>query len=290
MKRRNALEIAAYAILFMMTLCIIMPIILLVVSSFTDEKTLLLNGYSYLPEKLSLDAYAYIVQKSDTIMRCYLNSILYTALGTTVNLFLCSMFAYALCYPNMPGHRLLSFVVLLTVLFNGGLVPSYLMWTGIFHIKNTVWAQLLPNLLMNAMNVLMMRTYFRNNIPSALLEAAQIDGASHPMVYMRVILPLGKPILATMGLFSGLAYWNDWMNGLYYVTNSRLYNIQNYLYRLITDTQFLLSNSETSNIGLLPSTSVKMAIACVAVLPILVIFPWISKYFQRGIAIGAVKG
>lgn len=291
MKKKNWLEIASYFVLSLVLLCIVIPIALLVVSSFTDEQTLLLNGYSLFPQKWSLDAYFYIVQKANTVLSCYGNTFLYTALGTLIHLLLCSMYGYVLSYKQLPGRKFLSFVVFFTVLFNGGVVPSYLMWTGIFHIKNTFWAQLVPNLMMNAMSVLMMRTFFVTSIPSALYEAAAIDGAGHLRVYSTIVLPLGKPILATLGLFAGLAYWNDWINGLYYVTNIRYYNIQNYLYRLISDTQFLLSNSEGSGAAeLLPSTSVKMAIACVAILPMMCLFPFLSKYFRKGLTVGAVKG
>lgn len=291
MKKKNGLEKAAYGILTLMVICIVLPIALLVISSFTEESTLLLEGYSLFPDKLSLEAYSYILSKAGTILKCYRNSILYTFSGTLVNMWICSMFAYVLCQQNLPGRKMISFFVFFTVIFNGGLVPSYLMWTGTFHIKNTVFAQLLPTLLANAMNVLMMRTYFSTNIPSTLFEAAQIDGCGHFKIYRTIVLPLGKPILATMGLFSGLAYWNDWTNGLYYVTDTKLYNIQNYLYRLIADTQFLLSNSEGSmDTSTLPATGVKMAIATIAFLPVLCCFPFVAKYFKRGIAMGAVKG
>lgn len=291
MKKKSTLEIAAYFILSIVVLLVTVPIILLIISSFTEENALLLNGYTLFPKRFSLDAYRYILQKAGTIFKCYGNSIIYTTIGTCAHLLICSMLAFALSLSKLPGVRIFSFFVFFTVIFNGGFVPSYLMWTGIFHIKNTIWAQLIPTLLVNAMSVLMMKTFFITSIPSALIEAAQIDGAGYFKIFRIIIFPLGKPILAVMGLFSGLAYWNDWTNGLYYVTNTKLYNIQNYLYRLIADTQFLLSNSEGGGAAqTLPATGVKMAIASIAFLPIFCCFPFISKYFQRGITLGAVKG
>ncbi|MBD5395482.1 MAG: carbohydrate ABC transporter permease [Lachnospiraceae bacterium] len=292
MRKTSRLEYFSYLFLSLMVICVILPIALLVISSFTEEKALLLNGYTLFPKRLSLEAYRYILQKANTILRCYGNSIFYTFAGTAANLLISSLFAYALCQKNLPGLRFINFFVFFTVIFNGGLVPTYLTWTGVFHVKNSVWGQLLPTLLTNAMSILMMRTFFSTSIPPALFEAAQIDGAGHLKIYRTIILPLGKPILATMGLFGGLAYWNDWTNGLYYVTDTKLYNIQNYLYRLISDTQFLLSNSESSGTAasLLPATGVKMAIACIAFVPIICMFPFVSRYFKQGIMVGAVKG
>lgn len=292
MRKKSRLEYFSYFFLSLVVVCVVLPIALLIIASFTDENVLLLDGYTLFPSRLSLAAYGYILQKAHTILRCYGNSIFYTFVGTAANLIICSLFAYGLCQKNLPGLRLISFFVFFTVIFNGGLVPTYLIWNGVFHVKNTIWGQLLPSLLANAMSILMMRTYFSTSIPPALFEAAQIDGAGHLKIYRTIVLPLGKPILATMGLFGGLAYWNDWTNGLYYVTDTKLYNIQNYLYRLISDTQFLLSNSESSGLdtSTLPATGVKMAIACIAFLPIICMFPFVSRYFKQGIAVGAVKG
>ena len=179
------------------------------------------------------------------------------------------------------------------MLFSGGLVPSYIMWTGTFHIKNTVWALLVPNLLLSPMNVILIRTYMMNSIPESLYEAAEIDGGGHLIRYLRVALPLGKPILVTMGLFSGLAYWNDWTNGLYYLTDPKLYSIQVLLNKMIQDIQAIQANSVTASSGAamrVPQISIRMAIAFVALLPILVIYPFLQKYFAEGIALGAVKG
>ena len=179
------------------------------------------------------------------------------------------------------------------MLFNGGLVPTYLMYTGIFHINNTLLAYIVPGFLMSAMNVMLIRTFFANSIPDALFEAAQIDGASQFQIFGKIVLPLGKPILVAMGLLSGLGYWNDWTNGLYYIRDTQLYGIQNLLNKMITDLTALTQNASgasTTAIADIPSASVRMAIAFVAMLPILCLYPFLQKYFTKGIALGAVKG
>lgn len=180
-----------------------------------------------------------------------------------------------------------------TMLFNGGLVPSYLMWTNTFHIQNTIWALIVPNFLLSAMNVILIRTYYATSIPEAIYESAQIDGASYFKVFSSIVLPLGKPILVTVGLFTGVSYWNDWTNGLYYVNNSKLFTIQILLNKMIQDLQALQANASTAGNAAtlqIPTVSVRMAIAFVALLPILVVYPFLQKYFAEGIAVGAVKG
>ena len=163
-----------------------------------------------------------------------------------------------------------------------------------FHISDTFFALVVPTFLMSAMNVIMMRTFFQNSIPTALYEACQIDGGGHFLIYRTIVLPLGKPILVSMGLFAGLAYWNDWTNGLYYISDRKeLWGIQSLLNQMITNIQYLSSNAQAAaNVDMsnFPSTSVRMAIAFVGIIPILIVFPFLQKYFAKGIALGAVKG
>ena len=178
------------------------------------------------------------------------------------------------------------------MLFNGGLVPTYIMYTQVFHIKNTIWALIVPALLMNAFYVIMMRSFFTANIPDSLIEAARIDGAGELRILAQIVLPLSKPMMATLALMIGLGYWNDWLNGLYYLTDTRYFSIQNILNRMIADVQFLASaSSVTSGISAnLPSVGIRMAIAVIGVLPILIIYPFFQKAFVKGIVIGGVKG
>ena len=275
------------------TVIMIAPLVLLFIASISSEQTLLVNGYSFFPKELSLDAYRYILTNRQTVLRAYGMTILVTAIGTAVNLLLSATLGYVLSVRNLPFRNAISFYVFFTMLFNGGLVPSYLMWTNTFHIQNTIWALIVPNFLLSAMNVILIRTYYATSIPEAIYESAQIDGASYFKVFSSIVLPLGKPILVTVGLFTGVSYWNDWTNGLYYVNNSKLFTIQILLNKMIQDLQALQANASTAGNAAtlqIPTVSVRMAIAFVALLPILVVYPFLQKYLAEGIAVGAVKG
>lgn len=296
-KKSKHFQILINLIMILILLVVILPFLLVFISSVTDENVLIRNGYSFLPEKTSLYAYQYIIGQGGKILRAYGVTILVTFVGTAANLAMSALLAYPLSVKTLPHRRAITFFVFFTMLFNGGLVPTYLMYVNYFHIKNTIWALIVPNLLLSANNVLMIRSYFMTSIPDALFEAAKIDGAGHMKIFTTLVLPLGKPILVTMGLFSGLAYWNDWTNGLYYLSGNdgqRLYSIQNLLNQMITDIQYLASGKVAGNIGAevakLPATSIRMAIAFIAMLPLFIIYPFLQKYFAEGITLGAVKG
>ncbi len=287
-------QILANATMIFWTLLVVLPFLLLFMSSITDENTLVANGYSFFPAKFALTAYLYIIRSGDKIIKAYGVSMLVTVVGTALNVLLSALMAYPLSVKNLPGRKFMNFFVFFTMLFNGGIVPSYLMWTGTFHIKDTLMAQLLPNLLLSAWNVMMIRTYFTTSIPDSLYEAAEIDGAPQTRIFASIVIPLGKPILVTMGTFAGLAYWNDWTNGLYFIVkNKDLYNVQNLLNQMVSNIQYL-ATSQNSNVsaaaGSIPSTAIQMAIAFVAILPIMLIFPLFQKYYSKGLTLGGVKG
>ncbi|MDG0808829.1 carbohydrate ABC transporter permease [Cohnella rhizosphaerae] len=168
------------------------------------------------------------------------------------------------------------------------------MWTQLFDVKNTIYALIFPNLLMNAFNVIMMRTYFTSNIPEAVTEAAKIDGAGEVRILLRIVLPMSVPIVTTLILFIGLGYWNDWLNGLYYISDKKLYSLQVLLNKMLLDTLFMMSGLGSKlqvNLGTnFPTTAIKMAIAVMGLLPILIVYPFFQKYFVKGIVVGAVKG
>ncbi len=197
---------------------------------------------------------------------------------------------------SLPGRNIFTFLVVFTMLFNGGLVPTYINYTNVFHIKDTIFALLVPSLLMNAFNLLLMKSYFVSSVPDEILEAAYIDGASEFKTMRKIAVPLSKPIIATMGMFAGIAYWNDWNNGyIYLVKRTDLYSIQNLLNRLMQNINALTQNaSQVGNVnqGLseIPSVSVRMAMATLGILPIVVIYPFIQKNFVKGITLGGVKG
>ena len=202
--------------------------------------------------------------------------------------------SYMLSRPKLPFANLFNFIIIFTMLFNGGLVPQYIMWTTIFHIKNTYFALIIPNLLMSAFNIFLVRNYYSNSLPDALFEAAQLDGASEFGIYTKVVFPLSKPVIATIGLFVALAYWNSWTNALYYVTDPRYFGIQNLLMRIMKNIEYLRTGAaELSAEGQavsLPGNSIRMALAFVGILPIIIVYPMLQKYFIKGVVVGAVKG
>ena len=286
-------QILANVVMIIWTLLIILPFILLFMSSITDENVLVANGYSFFPQKFSGAADGYLMQSGQKILTAYGISILVTLVGTAINVSLSALMAYPLSIRNLPGRKFMNFFVFFTMLFNGGIVPSYLLWTSL-GVKDTIFAQLLPNFLVSAWNVMMIRTFFTTSIPDSLYEAAEIDGASQMKIFTSIVIPLGKPILVTMGTFAGLTYWNDWTNGLYYlVRNKNLYNVQNLLNQMVTNIQYQASSSNSnvaSAASAIPSTAIQMAIAFVAILPIMLIFPFFQKYYSKGLTLGGVKG
>ena len=296
MGQEKRFQIFGNIVMVIITLAAIIPLILLAISSFTDNDALIRNGYSFTPEKWSTYAYEYIFTSGNAVVHAYMISFLLTAIGTLCGLTITTLLAYALSKKFLPGRGVLTFLVFFTMLFNGGLVPTYINYTTVFGLKNTFFALLIPGLLMNAFNIMMMKSYFVTGVPEEIMEAAYIDGATEFQAFFRIALPLAKPIIATIGLFIGIGYWNDWMNGYIYLTKrTDLYSIQNLLNRMIQNIQFLMQNSSTisnANQGLasIPSVSVRMAMAVVGVLPIVIVYPFIQNNFVKGITLGGVKG
>jgi putative aldouronate transport system permease protein len=257
--------------------------------SFTDEKTLVNKGASLIPRKWSVTAYEYLISKWEMFGKGYLITMTVTILGILVCVVITLMFSYMLSRPGLPFARFFTFFVIFTMLFNGGLVSTYIMYSQTFHIKNTIFAYILPGLLTNAFYILMVKSFFANNIPMELLEAARIDGDTEFGIFFRVALPLSKPIIATLGLFVGVMYWNDWQNGMYYLDDQGLYGIQNILNAINTSAKYLTSGGG-GNIAAVPTETVRMAAAVVGILPILAVYPFFQDYFVKGITMGAVKG
>ncbi len=290
-KRFKGISTVVLGILAVLAL---LPIILIVVASFTDETTLLRNGYAFIPEKWSTDAYVYMLQQGTTIFRAYGISVLVTIVGTLISVLITTMIAYPMSRKNFKYRNILAFFVFFTMLFNGGVVPSYMMWTQIFNIKNSIWALILPNYLCGAFNIFLVRNYYANSIPDALIESAQIDGASELTIFFKIIFPLAVPTVATISLFTALTYWNDWVNALYYIQKPQYYGIQNLLIRIMNNIQYLKSGAASVAVGTgaisLPSNAVRMSMAVIGILPIVVIYPFVQKYFVKGVVVGAVKG
>ena len=291
----RAMQFIAHAVMITLSLLVIIPFFLMFSASFTDNDWAVANGFAFIPGKWSLDAYRYIANQSQMIGNAYFMTILVTAIGTAMSLFVSTLFAYAISQDDIPVMKVFSFMLIFTMLFNGGVVAMYYTYTNIFHVRDTIWALIFPNLMMSAFNVLLIRNYYKHSIPPSLVEAAYLDGAGEFRIFLYIIVPLSKPIIATIALMTGLAYWNDWQNGLYFLTprnGSKYYTIQIILNN-INENIRLLQQSQNMISGLtnirLPSTTIRMAIAIVGILPILVIYPFFQKYFIKCITLGGVK-
>ena len=221
-------------------------------------------------------------------------TVFVTIVGTVLSVIVTTMVSYILTVPGLPGKRILSFFILFTMLFSGGLVPSYMMWSNIFHIKNTIWALLLPFLLCSAFHIMITRTYFQNNIPKEVLESARIDGMSEFGIFFKIVLPLSVPIIATIGFMNALMYWNDWKNSLYFITDKNLVGVQALLNNMLTNVQYLAQSMDASSIATdmanIPTLGIRMAVAVVGMLPMIALYPFFQKYYMKGLTIGAVKG
>jgi len=281
-------------ILGVMTFFVLLPILLVVISSVTDENVLISSGYTFFPSKLSLDSYYYMVKQSAMILRAYGVTVTVTCAGTLLSVLITTMLAYPMSRPNFRYRNAMAFFVFFTMLFNGGIVASYIMWSRVFQIKDTIWALIIPNYLVTAFNVFLVRNYYVTSVPNSVIESAQIDGASELAIFFKIMLPLAIPTVATISLFTGLIYWNDWVNGLYYLTDPKLFGIQNLLIRIMNNIQFLKVSSNMALLGTmdidLPGTSVRMAMAVIGILPIVVIYPLVQKHFIKGVVLGAIKG
>lgn len=293
-KKIHPITIIGYVVLSVAAFLAIVPFALMIVSSFSSEASIASNGYSFTPSEFSLEAYRYLWANAVTIGRAYGITIVTAVVGTALGLMMTVMLGYALSRPNLPGRRFLNFAVVFTMLFNGGLVATYLVYTELLHIKDTPFALLVPSLMLNGFNVMLARNYFTTSIPGSLIEAAKLDGASEFQVFWKVVFPISLPIIATIGMFIFVGYWNDWNNGLYYLTDTKLYNIQNVLNDMLQNIQFLKNNTEASSeliaaMANLPSSSVRMAIAAVVAVPVLLVFPFFEKFFVKGIVVGGVK-
>lgn len=284
----------AHLVMIILALLAVMPFILMISASITDERTAVAHGYRFIPREFGFEAYNYIFTAGDQIGRAYLVTLAVTIIGTLTSVFISSMFAFGLHQKKVPGVKIVMVLLVITMLFNGGIVPSFYVYNNILQVKNTLFGLILPNFLMNAFTIILILSYYRTNIPLELNEAAEIDGAGLHYQYFRLILPLSRPILATVGLLAAIMYWNDWINGLYYISDPRLHTIQLVLNQMNQNLAWLASNAAalggTQALGRLPTATIRMAIAVVAILPIMIAYPFFQKYFAKGIALGAVKG
>ncbi len=290
-KKSGVFPVFAHVVMVLLVLICLYPFAVMFMSSVSSEASLIKHGYNLIPKEIGFDAYEYLLKRPMLLIRSYGVTLISTAVGTIVGLFMSIFLAYGLSLRDLPGRGIIAFYVFFTMLFSGGLVPTYIMWSQWFHIKNTLWALIIPRLMVNAFQVIVMRSYFQSNIPDEIKEAARIDGANEFRILFQIVLPIAKPIIATIGLMIALNYWNDWMNGLYYVTESKLFSVQQLLNRILADAQYLSQNTDSVELSTnIPTNSLKMALAAVGSLPLMLLLPFFQKYYVKGMTIGAVKG
>ena len=300
---RGPLEIGDFGntviciILAVFCLSCVLPILLVYIVSFTDELAITRNGVSFFPETWSLEAYKVLFGKSlSKIVISYRNTIFLTVVGTFLSLWFMTMYGYAISRKDFKPRQILTFFAYFTMLFSGGMVASYIVNTTIFHLRDTIWVLLLPGLV-GAYNIIVLRTFFSSGGNEALVEAAKIDGAGEFRIYAQIILPISKPALATIGLFTAIGYFSSWFNVLLYIDNENLWTIQYMLKRVMNEIQLLRSNADMGNseegallLASLPDESAKMALTVITMTPVLAFYPFFQKYFVKGLTLGSVKG
>ncbi|WP_127533378.1 carbohydrate ABC transporter permease [Paenibacillus kobensis] len=280
-------------IFFIYSALCIFPILLLVMVSLSNESDVIVHGYKFIPTKIDLSAYKFVFSDWESIARAYGVSAFVTVVGTALSLIVMALYAYPISRPDFPQRKFFTFFVFFTMLFNGGLVPWYLIYVRFLHLKDSIWSLILP-LVMSAFFVLIIRTFFSTTIPAAIIESAKIDGAGEMRIFFRIVLPLSTPVLATVALFSTLNYWNDWFLSLVFITTEKNYSLQYVMYKTLTNIQYLTQHSDAiAHIGgatKFPSETVRMAMAVVGIGPIIFAYPFFQKYFVKGLTVGAVKG
>ena len=267
-----------------------LPFVMLLSASLTNESSIALNGYGLWPAEFSTRAYSTLFKNPIDIFRAYGVTIFITAAGTLSGLLLITMTSYVLSRQDVKYRNQIAFFFYFTTLFNGGLISTYIFIVRYLGLKNSLIALILP-LLFNVFYLLIMRS-FMNSIPVSIIESAKIDGAGEMRIFVQLVLPLAKPGLATIGLFVALDYWNDWYNAMLYISKQTLYPLQYLLYSIISAAQALsrISSQTSVPVADMPSQSLRMAMAVIAMGPILLLYPFVQKYFVKGITIGAVKG
>lgn len=294
-KDMKAFNIISYTVITIVALLCLIPFLMVLIGSFTSEKEIIANGFSFFPKQFSMEAYKTALKEPMAILRAYGVTASLTVLGTAIGLFIVAMTGYVLQRKDFKWRNKVSFFFYFTTLFSGGLVPWYILMVKYLGLKDSYLALLLPPLL-SVFNIIIMKSYM-SGIPQALTESAKIDGAGDFTIFMKIILPLAKPALATIGMFIALGYWNDWYNSMLFINNENLYSLQYYLYKIVNNIEayktILAQAGGGTALGStinMPSESLKMALTIIVTGPIILVYPFIQKYFVSGVTIGAVKG
>jgi putative aldouronate transport system permease protein len=288
---KYSFNIIGYLLISVFAVMCIIPFIMIIVGSITEESQIIKYGYSLFPKEFSVEAYQFIFKNPKQILSAYQITILVTIVGTALGLFLSAMTAYVLQRKDFTYRNAFAFYFFFTTLFSGGLVPWYILIVKYLGFKDSILALIVP-LLLNVFYIIIMRSFISTTIPDAISESAKIDGAGDFRIFVSIILPLTKPALATIGLFIALNYWNDWYHATLFVNKESLYPLQYFLYKILNSINF--SNSAVSAQGSVvvetPKESFKLAMTVIATGPIILLYPFVQKYFIQGITIGAVKG
>lgn len=267
------------------------PLLLVLGCSFATESDVVSYGFSFIPRNFTLNAYRFIFGNGKELFQAYFYTVFSTVTGTVTGVIIMAALAYPISRKDFKAKNGFSFYVYLTMLFNGGMVPLYLVYTQLIPIRNTVLALILPNMI-GGFYILLMRGYFAQNIPEAIVESAEMDGASTYRIFFTIVLPLSKPVLVTVGLFSAIAYWNDFFRNMLLANNGVINNLQYLLYRITVQIQVMNQNPAVAQSlgGSIPDETARMAMAILVVAPIAILFPFMQKHFVKGLTVGAVKG
>ncbi len=282
-------------ILLLLTMCCLLPLVLVVIVSFTDQSSIEEIGFSFFPKAFSLEGWNYVLDYSDQLIQSYKITLYEVIVGTAITLLLTSMFAYALSRKDWVLRGFFSTFLLISMLFHGGLVSNYLIFTSVYHLKDNLLILVLPGAV-TAFNCFTMRTFIQSNIPDSLIEAARIDGAKEMFLFFRVVMPLMKPSLAAIGFMSAVGHWNEWQTSMLYISDPNKATLQLLLVRIEKSIEYLMENlayltpEEMRRFEQAPGESMRMAILVVTMGPILIAYPFFQKYFVKGITVGAVKG
>ena len=272
----------------------IIPVLFVFMISISSEESIRVSGYSFVPQSFSNSAYMFLWNERTTILSALWISVLVTVSGTVLGLALTTTMGYVLSRPGFKLKGFYTWVVFIPMIFNGGMVASYVVNANILNMKNTIWALILP-LAVSSFNIIVCKTFFRSTIPDSIIESAKIDGASQLRIFGTIVLPISKPVLATIGLFLTFGYWNDWFQSSLYISRAELVSLQALLNNMMKSLDYI-ANNPSAGLSLqqyrnsMPSESVRMAIAIVIVIPIACAYPFFQKYFISGLTIGAVKG
>ena len=289
-KRIKVSQVTLYGILTLISVLWIIPVLFIFSLSVTPETSLSEVGYRLIPKEITFDAYTYIIKNPAQILNSYKISIIVTVIGTVAGLMFTTGIAYAMSRKDFKLGKHITRFVMFAMLFHGGLIPTYIVVTQVLHLGNTLWVLILT-MLVSPWNIFLMKS-FLSSIPTELLEASFIDGATEYQTYFKVVLPLAKPGLATVGLLILFSYWNDWYQAMLYIDNMDLVPLQLLLYKIISNIQFVLQNSFylASEGGSFPTIAARMATCVIAIAPMLLAFPFFQKYLAKGLTLGSVKG